>query len=34
MSSEKDKILEFTQYIQSDKMSYTIHTDIIYLIKK
>ena len=34
MSSEKDNILEFNQYMKSDKMSYIIFTDIETLIKK
>ena len=34
MPSEKDKILEFNQYIKSDKMSYIIYADIESLIKK
>ena len=35
MSSEKDKILEFKQYMKSDKMPYIIYADIfkISLIK-
>ena len=28
MSSEKDKILEFKQYMKSDKMPYIIYADI------
>ena len=31
--SEKDKILEFNQYMKSDKMSYIIYASIEYLIK-
>ena len=34
MQSEKDKILEFSQYMKSDKMPYIIYTDIESLIKK
>ena len=34
MSSEKVKILEFNQYIKSDKMPYIIYSDIEPLIKK
>ena len=34
MPSEKDNILEFNQYMKSDKMPYVIYTDIVYLIKK
>ena len=34
MSSEKDKILEFNQYMKSDKMPYIIYDDIESLIKK
>ena len=34
MQSEKNIILEFTQYIKSDKIPYIIHTDIESLIKK
>ena len=34
MSSEKDNILEFNQYIKSDKMHYIIHADIESLIRK
>ena len=34
MQSEKDIILEFTQYIKSDKIPYIIYTDIESLIKK
>ena len=34
MPSEKDKILEFNQYMNSDKMSYIIYADIESLIKK
>ena len=34
MPSEKEKILEFNQYMKSDKMSYIIYTDMEYLIKK
>ena len=34
MSSEKDNILEFNQYMQSDKMSYIIYADTESLIKK
>ena len=32
--SEKDTILEFNQYVKSDKMSYIIYADIESLIKK
>ena len=34
MPSEKDIILEFNQYMKSDKMPYNIYADIEYLIKK
>ena len=34
MLSEKDKILEFNQYLKSDKMQYIIYADIESLIKK
>ena len=34
MSSEKDKILEFNEYIKSDKMPYIIYADMESLIKK
>ena len=34
MPSEKDKILEFNQYMKSDKMPYIIYTGIESLIKK
>ena len=34
MPSEKDKILEFNQYMKSAKMSYIIYADIKSLIKK
>ena len=34
MTSEKDKILEFKQYMKSDKMPYIIYTDIESLIRK
>ena len=34
MSSEKDNILEFNQYMKSDKMSYIIYADIESLTKK
>ena len=34
MSSKKDNILEFNQYIESDKMPYLIYTDMEPLIKK
>ena len=34
MPSEKDKILEFKQYMTSDKMLYIIYADIESLIKK
>ena len=34
MPSEKDKKLEFNQYMKSDKMPYIIYTDIESLIKK
>ena len=34
MPSEKDKILEFNQYIKSDKMPFIIYADIESLIRK
>ena len=34
MPSEKDKILEFNQYMKADKMSYIIYADMEFLIKK
>ena len=34
MPSEKDKLLEFNQYMKSDKMSYIIYAHIESLIKK
>ena len=34
MPSEKDNILEFNQYMKSDKMSHLIYADIESLIKK
>ena len=34
MTSEKDEILEFNQYVKSDKMPYIIYTDIASLIKQ
>ena len=34
MTSEKDNILEFNQYIKTNKMSYIIYADIESLIKK
>ena len=34
MLSEKDNILEFNQYMKSDKMPYIIYADIESLIKK
>ena len=34
MPSEKDNILEFNQYMKSDKIPYIIYTDIESLIKK
>ena len=34
MSSKKDNILEFNQYMKSDKMPYLIYTDMEPLIKK
>ena len=34
MPSEKDNILEFNQYMKSDKMSQSIFADIESLIKK
>ena len=34
MLSEKDIVLEFNQYMKSDKMSYIIYGDIEFLIKK
>ena len=33
MPSEKDNILEFNQYIMSDKMPYIVYADIESLIK-
>ena len=33
MPSEKDNILEFNQYIRSDKMPYIVYADIESLIK-
>ena len=33
MTSVKDNILEFNQYIKSDKMPYIIYGDMEYLIK-
>ena len=33
MPSEKDKILEFNQYMKSDKMPYIIYADIEFLIR-
>ena len=34
MASEKSNILEFNQYMKSDKMPYFIYVDIESLIKK
>ena len=34
LSSEKDIVLEFNQYMKSDKISYIIYADIEFLIKK
>ena len=34
MSSEKNNILEFNQYTNSEKMPYIIYADIYSLIKK
>ena len=34
MSLEKEKILEFNQYMKSDKMQFIIYADIGSLIKK
>ena len=34
MTSEKDNILEFNQYMKTNKMSYIIYADIESLIKK
>ena len=34
MPSEKDNILEFNQYVKSDKMPYIVYADIESLIKK
>ena len=34
MPSEKDSILEFNQYIKSDKMLYIIYADIESSVKK
>ena len=34
MPSEKDKVLEFNQYMKSDKMPYIIYADIESLIRK
>ena len=34
MSSEKDNILQFNQYMKSDKISYIIYADTESLIKK
>ena len=34
MPSEKDNILEFNQYMKSDKMPYIIYSDIESLIKR
>ena len=34
MPSEKDNILEFNQYIKSDKMAYIFYADIESLFKK
>ena len=32
--SEQDKVLEYNQYVKSDKMAYIIYADIESLIKK
>ena len=34
MPSEKGKVLEFNQYMKSDKMPYIIYADIKSLIKR
>ena len=34
ISSEKENVLEFNQYMNSDKIPCTIYTDIEFLIKK
>ena len=34
MSSEKDNILQFKQYMKSDKMSYIIYADIMLIKRK
>ena len=34
MPSEKDNILEYYQYMKSDKMPYIIYADIEFLIKE
>ena len=34
MSSEKDNILEFNQYMESDQITYIIYVDMESLIKK
>ena len=34
MPSDKDNMLEFNEYMKSDKMPYTIYTDMEFLIKK
>ena len=34
MSSEKDNILQFEQYMKSDKMSYVIYADIMLIKRK
>ena len=34
MPSKKDKILEFNQYMKSDKMLYILYADIEFLIRK
>ena len=34
MPSDKDNMLEFNEYMKSDKMPYTIYTDVEFLIKK
>ena len=34
MPSEKDKVLEFNQYMKSDKMPYIIYADMESLIRK
>ena len=34
MPSEKNNILEFNQYMNSDKMAFIIYADIEFLIKR